>query len=132
MMLSTIFIVFVVVILCLGLIIVATSKASEATFVFALMILLIAAVIFGVAILNEEDKSEVVSKGEYYSTKCQLIETNNDNGLFQSNANKLKCGDVIENVTVSDYKEAVEAYLLSNDKENTRTPDKDSPLKTVK
>ncbi|QZY66770.1 hypothetical protein K7H99_21900 (plasmid) [Providencia rettgeri] len=113
-MLSTIFIVFVVVILCLGLIIVATSKASEATSVFALMILLIAAVIFGAAILNEEDKSEVVSKGEYYSTKCQLIETNNDNGLFQSNTNKLKCGDVIENVTVSDYKEAIEAYQNSN------------------
>lgn len=36
-MLSTIFIVFVVVILCLGLIIVATSKASEATSVFALI-----------------------------------------------------------------------------------------------
>ena len=114
MILSTIFIVFVVVILCLGLIIVATSKASEATSVFALMILLIAAVIFGAAILNEEDKSEVVNKGEYYSTKCQLIETNNDNGLFQSNTNKLKCGDVIENVTVSDYKEAIEAYQNSN------------------
>ncbi|MDX7323698.1 hypothetical protein [Providencia rettgeri] len=110
-MLSTIFIVFVVVILCLGLIIVATSKATS---VFALMILLIAAVIFGAAILNEEDKSEVVSKGEYYSTQCQLIETNNDNGLFQSNTNKLKCGDVIENVTVSDYKEAIEAYQNSN------------------
>lgn len=125
-MLSTIFIVFVVVILCLGLIIVATSKASEATSVFALMILLIAAVIFGAAILNEEDKSEVVNKGEYYSTQCQLIETNNDNGLFQSNTNKLKCGDVIENVTVSDYKEAIDAYQLNNDKENTRTPDKDN------
>lgn len=131
-MLSTIFIVFVFVILCLGLIIVATSKANEATYAFALMILLIGAVIFGAAILNEEDKSEVVSKGEYYSTKCQLIETNNDNGLFQSNTNKLKCDDVIENVTVSDYKEAVEAYLLSNDKENTRTPDKDSLLNTVR
>lgn len=65
-------------------------------------------------------------KGEYYATQCQLIETNIDNGLFQSNTNKLKCGDVIENVTVSDYKEAIEAYQLSNDKENTRTPDKDN------
>ncbi|MEQ5306346.1 hypothetical protein ABN238_19400 [Providencia rettgeri] len=112
-MLSTIFIVFVVVILCLGLIIVATSKVSEATSVFALMVLLIAAVIFGVAILNEEDKSEVVSKGEYYSTKCQLIETNNDNGLFQSNTNKLKCGDVVENVSVDEYQEAIKAYKKS-------------------
>lgn len=110
MMLSTIFIVFMVVILFLGVIIVATSKASEATFVFALMVLLIGLVIFGVAILNEEDNSEVVSKGEYYSTKCQLIETNNDNGLFQPNSNKLKCGDVIENVTVDEYQEAVKAY----------------------
>lgn len=114
-MLSTIFIVFVVVILCLGLIIVATSKANEATYVFALMILLIGAVIFGAAILNEEDKSEVVSKGGYYSTKCQLIETNNDNGLFQSNTNKLKCGDVIENVPVDEYQQAIQAYQGSGD-----------------
>lgn len=113
MMLSTIFIVFVVVILCLGLIIVATSKTSEATSVFALIILLIAAVIFGAAILNEEDKSEVVNKGEYYSTQCQLIETNINNGVFFLNTHKLKCGDVIENVTVDEYQDAVKAYQES-------------------
>ncbi|CAG9437058.1 hypothetical protein [Providencia alcalifaciens] len=51
-----------------------------------------------------------VSKGEYYATQCQLIETNIDNGLFQSNTNKLKCGDVIENVTVDEYQQAIQAY----------------------
>lgn len=49
------------------------------------MILLIGLAIFWVAILNGEDKSEDVSKGDYYSTQCQLIETHIDNGLFQPN-----------------------------------------------
>lgn len=52
-------------------------------------------------------------KGRYYATQCQLIETNIDNGVFQSNTNKLKCGEVIENVTVSDYQAAMAAYEKS-------------------
>ncbi|EOE1546027.1 hypothetical protein ACJ9E6_004106 [Providencia rettgeri] len=58
---------------------------------------------------------ENVSKGEYYATQCQLIETNIDNGLFQSNTNKLKCGDVIENVTVDEYQQAIQAYQGNGD-----------------
>ncbi|MBF0693178.1 hypothetical protein IR150_17050 [Providencia alcalifaciens] len=50
--------------------------------------------------------------------QCQLIETNIDNGLFQSNTNKLKCGDVIENVTVDEYQDAVKAYQESVKNEN--------------
>ena len=52
-------------------------------------------------------------KGQYYLSECQLIETNIDNGLFQSNTNKLKCGDVIENVSVDEYQEAIQAYKKS-------------------
>ncbi|APC14184.1 TPA: hypothetical protein RG501_RS20840 [Providencia rettgeri] len=51
-----------------------------------------------------------VSKGEYYATQCQLIETNIDNGLFQSNTNKPKSGDVIEKVIVDEYQQAIQAY----------------------
>lgn len=56
-----------------------------------------------------------VSKGEYYATQCQLIETNIDNGIFQSNTNKLKCGDVIKNVTVDEYQQAIQAYQGNGD-----------------
>ncbi|WP_140182863.1 hypothetical protein [Providencia stuartii] len=52
-------------------------------------------------------------KGRYYATQCQLIEKNIDNGVFQSNTNKLKCGEVIENVTVSDYQADMAAYEKS-------------------
>ena len=52
-------------------------------------------------------------KGQYYLSECQLIETNIDNGLFQSNTNKLKCGDVIENVSVDEYQEAIKSYKKS-------------------
>lgn len=54
-------------------------------------------------------------KGEYYTTQCQLIETNINNGLFQSNTNKLKCGDLIENVTVDEYQQAIQAYQGNGD-----------------
>lgn len=61
-------------------------------------------------------QAELAKKGEYYSTQCQLIETNIDNGLFQPNTNKLKCGDVIHNVSVEDYQDAVIAYQESERK----------------
>ncbi|MEY0978500.1 hypothetical protein AB7196_21360 [Providencia rettgeri] len=73
------------------------------------------ALIFGIFyILIFQNEPINPKKGEYYATQCQLIETNIDNGLFQSNTNKLKCGDVIENVTVEKYQEAIEAYKNSN------------------
>jgi|GEM_PF-2080640 len=77
-------------------------------------------IIFAVGVLSgERAQRKSLELGEYYSTQCQLIETNIDNGLFQSKTNKLKCGDVIENVTVDEYQQAIQAYQLSNDKENT-------------
>ncbi|HHE6471503.1 TPA: hypothetical protein ACPFI9_003940 [Providencia rettgeri] len=96
------------------------GKAAWATSIFTVLFLV------GLTIAVYGKEVENVSKGKYYSTQCQLIETNNDNGLFQPNTNKLKCGDVIENVTVSDYKEAVEAYQNSNVQVNTSTPDKEN------
>ncbi len=114
-MLSTTIFVLVVVVLGLGIIIVATSKESEATSVFAMMVLIIGVVIFGFAILNEEDKSEVVSKGKYYVTQCELIETNIDEGVIIKDTHKLKCGDLIENVTVDEYQQAIQAYQGDSD-----------------
>ncbi|MEY0728937.1 hypothetical protein AB7254_16800 [Providencia rettgeri] len=117
-------IIIVIVVILLGIVVLGLIKAGEAEFVTkGAVILFVLVLIF---IFSLPDKAKDTEKGKYYSTQCQLIETNIDNGLFQSNTNKLKCGDVIENVTVSDYKEAIEAYQLSNDKENNRTPDKDN------
>ncbi|HHR6019708.1 TPA: hypothetical protein ACS7Z7_003394 [Providencia alcalifaciens] len=65
------------------------------------------------SLLMDEDTEKNVIKGEYYSTQCQLIETNIDNGLLLLNTNKLKCGDVIENVTVDEYQDAIKAYQES-------------------
>ncbi|EMA4783766.1 hypothetical protein U3C50_003540 [Providencia rettgeri] len=76
----------------------------------AVVLVLVIMLIIGLNNTLYTDKAENVSKGEYYTTQCQLIETNIDNGLFQSNTNKLKCGDVIENVTVDEYQQAIQAY----------------------
>ncbi|EOE1546025.1 hypothetical protein ACJ9E6_004104 [Providencia rettgeri] len=60
-----------------------------------------------------DNQKPLTDKGQYYLSECQLIETNIDNGFFQSNTNKLKCGDVIENVSVDEYQEAIKAYKKS-------------------
>ncbi|MEX0425937.1 hypothetical protein KDV38_19810, partial [Providencia rettgeri] len=60
-----------------------------------------------------DNQKSLTDKGQYYLSECQLIETNIDNGLFQSNTNKLKCGDVIKNVSVDEYQEAIKAYKES-------------------
>lgn len=67
----------------------------------------------GMVIGYIDNQESLPDKGHYYQSECQLIETNIDNGLFQSNTNKLKCGDVIENVTVDEYQEAIKAYKKS-------------------
>lgn len=85
------------------------------------------ALIFGIFyILIFQNEPINPKKGEYYATQCQLIETNIDNGLFQSNTNKLKCGDVIENVTVEKYQEAIQAYQNSHHEVNATNPDKEN------
>lgn len=79
-----------------------------------LLPLLILMVFFIFISIQDETKIEIlIEKGNQYTNRCQLIETNIDNGLFQSNTNKLKCGDVIENVSVDEYQEAIKAYKKS-------------------
>ncbi|EUD11744.1 hypothetical protein HMPREF1563_0328 [Providencia alcalifaciens 205/92] len=98
----------------LGLALVGALKEGETKIGIALTVIIISMLSLYILAFGVESKTEAISKGEYYSTQCQLIETNIDNGIFQSSTNKLKCGDAIENVTVSDYKEAIEAYQNSN------------------
>lgn len=62
-----------------------------------------------------DNQKSLADKGHYYLSECQLIETNIDNGLFQSNTNKLKCDDVIENVSVDEYQGAIKAYKKLQD-----------------
>lgn len=71
--------------------------------------------LFGLYFSVFGEQTENVSKGEYYASQCQLIETNIDNGLFHPKTNKLKCGDVIENVTVDEYQNAIQASEISGD-----------------
>lgn len=85
----------------------------EEEFAKAVAIAVVALCFYGLYYSLFGERAGSVSKGEYYATQCQLIETNIDNGFFQSNTNKLKCGDVIENVSVDEYQEAIKAYKES-------------------
>ncbi|MEX0425903.1 hypothetical protein KDV38_19600 [Providencia rettgeri] len=87
----------------------------EEEFAKAAAVAVVALCFFGLYYSLFGERAGSVSKGEYYATQCQLIETNIDNGLFQPNTNKLKCGDVIENVSVDEYQQAIQAYQDSGD-----------------
>lgn len=103
-----------IVVFLLGLLLVGATKEGKTKNRISFTVIIISTLSLFILVFGVESQTEEISKGEYYSTQCQLIETNIDNGVFQSSTNKLKCGDVIENVTVSDYKEAIEAYQNSN------------------
>lgn len=107
---SMTFPILVIAIIFLGLALAGAIRAGEAKFGMGLAIIIIIMVFLYVIAFGGENKTEKISKGEYYSTQCQLLESNIDNGLFQSNTNKLKCGDVIENITVDEYQQAIQAY----------------------
>ncbi|MEX6285647.1 hypothetical protein AB6F89_22115 [Providencia hangzhouensis] len=107
---SMTFTILVIAIIFLGLALAGAIRAGEAKFGMGLAIIIIIMVFLYVIAFGGENKTEKISKDEYYSTQCQLLESNIDNGLFQSNTNKLKCGDVIENVTVDEYQQAIQAY----------------------
>ncbi len=113
---SMTFPILVIAVVFLGLALAGAIRAGEAKFGMGLAIIIIIMVFLYVITFGGENKIEKISKGEYYSTQCQLIETNIDNGLFQPNTNKLKCGDVIENVPVDEYQEAIKAYQDSLNK----------------
>ncbi|MEF3028454.1 hypothetical protein V4B64_26885 [Klebsiella pneumoniae] len=55
---------------------------------------------------------EVLS--HHWKNDCRLLETNFDKGFFSPAQNRLQCGDVIENVSKSDYDRAI-----SGDKQTT-------------
>ena len=55
---------------------------------------------------------EVLS--HHWKNDCRLLETNIDKGFFSPAQNRLQCGDVIENVSKSDYDRA-----MSGDKQTT-------------
>ena len=55
---------------------------------------------------------EVLS--HHWKNDCRLLETNIDKGFFSPAQNRLRCGDVIENVSKSDYDRA-----MSGDKQTT-------------
>lgn len=112
---SMTFPILVIAIIFLGLALAGAIRAGEAKFRMGLAIIIIIMVFIYFIAFGGENKTEKISKGEYYSTQCQLIETNIDNGLFQPNTNKLKCGDVIENVTVDEYQQAIQAYQGDSD-----------------
>lgn len=91
------------------------TALKEEEFAKAVAGAVVALCLFGLYFSLFGEQAGNVSKGEYYAMQCQLIETNIDNGLFQPNTNKLKCGDVIENVTVDEYQEAIQAYKGNGD-----------------
>ncbi|HBR1931613.1 hypothetical protein AAHY10_25125 (plasmid) [Klebsiella pneumoniae] len=55
---------------------------------------------------------EVLS--HHWKNDCRLLEINIDKGFFSPAQNRLQCGDVIENVSKSDYDRAI-----SGDKQTT-------------
>ncbi|EJD6615556.1 hypothetical protein AB6F64_21970 [Providencia hangzhouensis] len=107
---SMTFPILVIAIIFLGLALAGAIRTGEAKFGMGLAIIIIIMVFLYVIAFGGENKTEKISKGEYYSTQCQLIESNIDNGLFQSNTNKPKSGDVIEKVIVDEYQQAIQAY----------------------
>ena len=48
---------------------------------------------------------EVLS--HHWKNDCRLLETNIDKGFFSPAQNRLQCGDVIENVSKTDYDRAI-------------------------
>nr|WP_282561237.1 hypothetical protein [Providencia rettgeri] len=86
---SMTFPILVIAIIFLGLALAGAIRAGEAKFGMGLAVIIIIMVFIYFIAIGGENKTEKISKGEYYSTQCQLIETNIDNGLFQPNTNKL-------------------------------------------
>lgn len=63
----------------------------------------------GLLLLNSDSE---VSPEAYENAKkimsCKMIEENINNGFLAAKTNRIKCGDVIKNIDVSDYDEAKE------------------------
>lgn len=116
---SMTFPILLIAVFLLGLALVGAIKEGEAKIGIALTAIIISMLSLYILAFGGDSQTEAISKGEYDSTQCQLIETNIDNGLFLLNTNRLKCGDVIENVTVDEYQDAIKAYqesVIKNEK----------------
>lgn len=110
---SMTFPILLIAVFLLGLALVGALKEGETKIGIALTVIIISMLSLYILAFGVESQTEAISKGEYYSTQCQLIETNINNGVFFLNTHKLKCGDVIENVTVDEYQDVVKAYQES-------------------
>ncbi|EKT62632.1 hypothetical protein OO9_18481 [Providencia alcalifaciens Dmel2] len=97
----------------LGLLLVGATKEGETKNRISFTVIIISTLSLFILAFCFDSQTEAISKGEYYSTQCQLIETNINNGVFFLNTHKLKCGDVIENVTVDEYQDVIKAYQES-------------------
>ena len=77
--------------------------------------MMLAFLLAGYSLLVSTDSNtvpEVLS--HHWKNDCRLLETNIDKGFFSPAQNRLQCGDVIENVSKSDYDRA-----MSGDKQTT-------------
>lgn len=71
--------------------------------------------LIGYSLLFSTDSNKVPEVlSHHWKNDCRLLETNIDKGFFSPAQNRLKCGDVIENVSKSDYDRA-----MSGDKQTT-------------
>lgn len=69
----------------------------------------------GYSLLFSADSNTVPEAlSHHWKNDCRLLETNIDKGFFSPAQNRLQCGDVIENVSKSDYDRA-----MSGDKQTT-------------
>jgi len=63
----------------------------------------------GLIILNMDSDP---TPEEYENAKkimsCKLVEENINNGFLSAKTNRIKCGDVIKNIDISDYEKAKE------------------------
>ncbi|HGN0870219.1 hypothetical protein EC835_11422 [Providencia alcalifaciens] len=110
---SMTFPILLIAIFFLGVALIWAIKEEEPEIATGIVVIAVSMLSLYAITFDDEDTEKNVIKGEYYSTQCQLIEINIDNGVFLLNTNKLKCGDVIENVTVDDYQKYIEAYKKS-------------------
>lgn len=62
----------------------------------------------GYVLLFSTDSNTVPEAlSHHWKNDCRLLETNIDKGFFSPAQNRLRCGDVIENVSKADYDSAV-------------------------
>ena len=73
----------------------------------------------GLGLMNFYSATDKPTPGEISQAKqltsCRMIEENINNGFLSENTNKLDCGGVIRNVSVSDYQHALDILSVGKD-----------------